>query len=334
MRGFFSFLVIVYAISGIMPAMMLSGADYQTKSTQAAQVFAENGGGFDENTQITVADHKTGQVQSMSFLDYLEGVISAEMPAGFEPAALQAQAICARSYALYKIQLQEKYGQVYDSHHGAQVCTDSDHCAGFMNIAERKELWGDSFELYRQKIAKAIADTDGLVAIYQEEPICAVFHSTYTDKTEDSINVWGREVDYLKSVSNPGQDQSPRDNTAVEVTQEEYKNRIRKEYNEADFTGENLVEDMKKSDAGTVLSVKTGGVDITGGKMREIFGLPSSSFDISMEKDKVVFEVKGYGHGVGLNQYGAQYLAKQGYNCEEIIKWYFTGVEIKKYTSD
>ncbi|MPN51029.1 hypothetical protein SDC9_198670 [bioreactor metagenome] len=141
-------------------------------------------------------------------------------------------------------------------------------------------------------------------------------------------------MDYLKSVDNPGQDQSPRDKTTLQFNEDEYKNRILKEYEEAKFEGENLVEDIKKSDAGTVLSLTTGGVEITGSKMREMFSLPSASFDIKRDGKKVAFDVTGYGHGVGLNQYGAQYLAKQGYSCEEIVKWYFTGADVKKYTSD
>ncbi len=268
------------------------------------------------------------RVCEMNKSQYIKEVVAAEMPASFEEEALKAQAVAARSYLEARRNAYKKSGTP-DVHKGAEICTDSAHCKAWISESERKKLWDSDRDKNWDKISRAVDATAGEVMTYSGEVISAVFHSTSSGKTENSKDVWGGERPYLVSVESPGDKASPKFKSEKEISLEEFKQIIRANVEGADFSKE-LVGETVRSDAGGILTVSVGGVKIKGTKLRSIFGLRSTNVKIDIDGGKVSFDVTGYGHGVGMSQYGANYLAAEGKKYDEILKTYYTGVEFEK----
>jgi len=268
------------------------------------------------------------KVVTMSKSQYLKEVVAAEMPADFEIEALKAQAVAARSYLDSRLNAYRVSGNLPE-HKGADICTDSTHCKAWISEAKRRELWGADADKNWDKISRAVEETEGEVVTYSGEVISAVFHSTSSGKTEDSRDVWGGERPYLVSVDSPGDLVSPKYASQNEFTLSEFK-RIAEENIEGVNFNKGIVSDIKRSDAGGITEVTVGGVKIHGTKLRSIYGLRSTNCEINVTDDKVTFNVKGYGHGVGMSQYGANYMAKEGKDYKEILTTYYQGTEITK----
>ena len=268
-----------------------------------------------------------GEVLSLPMDRYLWRVVAAEMPASFEPEALKAQAVAARTYTLSKL------GRASSNHPDADVCTDITCCQAYLDPAQAAENWGDGAEAYAAKISAAVADTDGLAALYGGQPIQAVFFSSAAGRTVDAVEVWGNSVPYLTGVDSPEGDEVPNYRTTVTVPLEEFKNALLAQYPQADLSGDpaGWFGAVTPNSAGGVGTVAVGGVAVSGTALRSLFGLRSASFTVSAGADGVVFSVTGSGHGVGMSQYGANALAKEGKTFEEILKWYYTGIDVAPY---
>lgn len=277
---------------------------------------------------ISVYIKAEDRVCEMSKSQYLKEVVSAEMPASFEKEALKAQAVAARSYLEARRDAYKVSGTP-DVHKGAEICTDSTHCKAWIAESERRSLWGADADKNWEKISQAVDETADEILSYDGEVISAVFHSTSSGKTESSKDVWGGERPYLVSVDSPGDKVSPKFKSSKEISLEEFKKIARENIDGVDFSKE-LVGETLRSDAGGILTVSVGGVKIKGTKLRSIYGLRSTNVAINIQNDMVSFDVTGYGHGVGMSQYGANYLASEGKSYDEILKTYYTGVEIAK----
>ena len=290
------------------------------------------GANIDPKKTVSVLDTKTNEVVVMDQFEYLVGVVAAEMPATFQLEALKAQAVAARSYSAYKM---ENFSNV-DAQNGghtphADVCTDYTHCKAYIDESDMRKLWGDDYEQYIQKIRGAVSQTDGEILVYGEETVNAVFHSTSSGMTENASDVWGLDVPYLRSVASPGENLSPSYTSRAEFTKEEFLRIIKETYEDIVIPDENLwAFPLSKSASGGVIKADVFGVSIDGAKMRSMFSLKSTHFDMSFETEKIIFDVKGYGHGVGMSQYGANYLAGQGLTYDEILYWYYSGTRIAK----
>ena len=276
------------------------------------------------NVYISAED----KVVTMSKSQYLKEVVAAEMPADFEPEALKAQAVAARSY-LESRQNAYRVSGTPPEHKGADACTDHTHCKAWMSEAKRRELWGADADKNWEKIGRAVDETAGEVIKYSGEIISAVFHSTSSGKTENSKDVWGGERPYLVSVESPGDLVSPKYSSQNQFTLSEFKRIAAENIEGVDFN-KGIVSDIKRSEAGGITEVTVGGVKIHGTKLRSIYGLRSTNCQINVTDEKVTFDVKGYGHGVGMSQYGANYMAKEGKNYKEILTTYYQGTEVKK----
>lgn len=277
-----------------------------------------------EKEKINVYIHTQDKVVEMDVMQYLKEVVSAEMPASFHNEALKAQAVAARTYMLTR-----KNAGPTDIHKGADICTDSTHCKAWMSETDRKKSWGNDAENNWQKISDAVEATDEMVITYQGNLISAVFHSTSSGTTENAKDVWGGDVPYLVSVNSIGDTQSPKYNSKAEFNIDEFKKIC--EENIQGINWENgLFKDIQKSNAGGITSLNIGGITVKGVDLRKIFSLQSTNIDIKEENGKIIMVVKGYGHGVGMSQYGANYLANEGKNYIEILKTYYTGVEVEK----
>ena len=265
------------------------------------------------------------QVEEMDLGTYLVGVVRAEMPASFEPEALKAQAVAARTYTLYKIQTGGNHGDTAD------ICTDSTCCQAYISEERARSNWGDSADDYEAKVEAAVKETDGQAVLYEGEPILAVFHSSSAGLTRAAGEVWLNDLPYLQAVESPeAADSIPNYYSRAEFTAEEFRTKFLAAHPEADLSGDisGWVRDLTVTEGINVDRVTIGGVSVRGSQVRTTFGLRSASFEVEVQDGKLVFFVTGYGHGVGMSQYGANEMAKEGRTWQEIIQHYYTGVTI------
>jgi len=261
-------------------------------------------------------------VREMNREQYLKEVVSAEMPVEFNIEALKAQAVAARTY------LKSREKKSFEEHKGAVICTDYKHCKAWMSEKERKGQWKpEKSDEYWKRISQCVDETKDKYIVYNGEVIEALFHSTSSGYTENASDVWGKSVPYLVSVKSEGEELSPRYKSQKTVSKEEFKNKISENFENTDWSGD-LFCDIVRSEAGGIKTLKTGGVTVTGVQLRTIFELRSTNIEITEEGENIIFDVTGNGHGVGMSQYGANYLASTGMGYEDILKHYYTGTQI------
>lgn len=279
--------------------------------------------------RIQLLHKKTGQVEEVELDQYLCHVVSAEMPADYELEALKAQAVVARTYTIYKAKSKK--------HDQADICDDSTCCQAWVSKEDRLARWEESKrETNWQKIEQCVKETKGKIITYQNEPINAFFHANSGGTTELPVNVWGgSEFPYLQVVQTAGEEGYRQYASEVEFTQEELIQKLKTKYEDIqiDFANNEDIKILEYTDSNRVKTVKFGNHELSGVETRTIFGLRSANFEISKENHNIKFIVKGYGHGVGMSQTGADSMAKQGSNYEEIINHFYVGIEIKEINS-
>jgi len=266
-----------------------------------------------------------GSVEELSMSEYLWGVVAAEMPATFEEEALKAQACAARTYTV------RKQAASSEKHPDADVCADSSCCQAYIRRDAAEARWGLNAGTYGDKITRAVAETDGLGILYAGEPIQAVFFSSAPGKTADAAEVWGNEVDYLKSVDSPEGDEVPNYHSQLLVSPDEVKKQAASACPDADLSGgeSGWFGRPVLNGAGMVDTITLGGAELTGRQVRSMFSLRSAAFTVAWDGEQFVFDVTGYGHGVGMSQYGANALAKEGKTFQDILTWYYTGAQVE-----
>ena len=270
-----------------------------------------------------------GEVVEMDMETYLMGVVRAEMPATFEEEALKAQAVAARTYTIYKM---EHGGSA--NHPEADACDQVTCCKAYRSEEDAAASWGISTAVYEEKIRAAVTETDGEVVLYDGSPILAVFHSSSPGSTSNVEDVWQSSLPYLRSVDSPETEEAvPNYYSQETFTLTEFKELFIANYPTANLSGSpsNWFTNIQQTENGTVQSLQVGGISLTGSELRTLLGLRSASFTISFSDDAVTFSVTGYGHGVGMSQYGANVLAQQGKTYREILTWYYTGTTVEVY---
>lgn len=265
-----------------------------------------------------------GRVAEMDLGTYLAGVLRGEMPASFEMEALKAQAVAARTYTRRMIR---------SSKHGdrADICTDPGCCQAWRSEEAFREGSGSLGDAYEAKIEAAVARTDGETVLYEGQPILAVFHSSSPGLTQEVGKVWGGDAPYLMPVTSPERGESvPNYYSRVFFTGTKLRDKLLRSVPGAELSGpaSQWLTDAERDAAGTIEEVSVGGVRIRGAKLRGILGLRSACFTWETEGDGLAFYVTGFGHGVGMSQYGAEQMAKDGASYREILSHYYTGVEI------
>ena len=287
-----------------------------------------------ENSEYKYSKHETikllhtarNEVEELNIDEYLYGVVSAEMPAQYDIEALKAQAIVARTYLIYNIENNS------NKHENADICDSSNCCQAWITKEKRFENWKeDERQNNWDKIVAAVNQTKGKIITYNGKTINAFFHSNSGGTTESSVNIWGGiSYPYLQSVQTAGEDGYEQYRSTVTFTQDELINKLKEKHPNIsiDFSQDDSIKILEYTDSGRVRTVKFGNVEIAGTQARTILGLKSTNFEINKEQEKITFSVTGYGHGVGMSQTGADSMAKQGSNYEEIIKHFYTGVEI------
>ena len=267
----------------------------------------------------------TGEIEELNLDQYLYGDVSCEMPANFEEEALKAQAVVARTYTIYKITNGNK-------HENADICDDSQCCQAWISKEARFEKWNETErENNWSKIVSAVESTKGKIIMYEGKPINAFFHSNSGGKTEIASSVWGgKDEPYLQAVETSGESNYTQYSSELTISKEEFIEKIKQYHSdfEIDFSSDNQIEVLEYTEGQRIKKIKIGNLELAGTEIRNIFGLKSAKFEILVEGENVKFNVLGYGHGVGMSQTGADSMAKEGKNYEEIIKHYYTGVEI------
>lgn len=274
---------------------------------------------LDSDKSRTVRLLSGDTVTEIGVFDYLTGVVAAEMPVSFEPEALKAQAVAARSY-LQRFIAEPK-------HEGADICADSSCCQAYLTPDELMANWGDDYNEYAKKISAAVEATDGEYLSYDGQAALCAFHSSSEGATESSADVWS-DVPYLRSVESPETaEEVPNFVSTVESADIDFRDTILYLHPEADMTGsaDSWISDTRRTGSGRVAAMVIGGVEFTGGELRRLFSLRSTDFDISHDAGKFVFTVRGYGHGVGMSQYGANALARSGEDYRAILGHYYPG---------
>lgn len=320
-------LLVILTVIAI-PAVIIWGMDGGIREPASANVPQVYKG---EDITIKVYMHEINQIVSMNLEDYVKGVVAAEMPAEFELEALKAQAVAARTYAVKHMAL---FGGVGSSEYpGADVTTDHNNSQAWHNETALKAKWGANYAKYWSKVSRAVTETQGLIITYNGEPINAVFHSTSGERTASAKEVWGFDYPYLKSVACTWDQKSPRYQDTKEITLTELEARLGADAGivaAAQSSGSaSIAGIIDFTDSGRVNKVRIGAKTLTGLEVRQKLELRSTNFSIEPAGDKLIFKTFGYGHGVGLCQYGANGQAKENQNFRQILTYYYTGAAIK-----
>ena len=283
------------------------------------------------NIKISVYIESEGKIKEMELEEYVTGVVAAEMPAEFAFEALKAQAVAARTYAYGR--LKGIYKDKDDIHTYADICTDSTHCQAWVGKEEAIERWDSpSADEYWNKIKKAVEETEEIVILYRGIIANPVFHSNSGGKTENAEEAWDVDpVDYLKSVISEGEEASPSFKTISKISVTEFYNTLKECYPNIKVNQNNIFEDMKileRTQSERIKTIKIGNVEIKGTDFRKIFSLSSTNFELNNKDGMIEIITYGNGHGVGMSQWGANSLAKNGETWEKIIKYYYLGVEL------
>ncbi|MEH7224980.1 stage II sporulation protein D [Bacillus sp. JJ1566] len=270
---------------------------------------------------VEVAVHRVSaqRIENVPLENYVVGVLAQEMPAKFEMEALKAQALAARTYVVRHMLSDQKIGVP----EGADVSDTINHQV-YKNIEELKTEWKDDYDWKIKKITQAVNETQGQILTYNGEPIDAQFFSTSNGYTENSEDYYKNEYPYLRSVPSPWDMNTEKFLGQVEMTAAEFEQKLGIKIGQGNEVGKITARTESKR----VATVEVGGKTFTGREVRDALGLRSSDFTWERKGSHVIIKTKGNGHGVGMSQYGADGMAKEGKNYKEIVAHYYQGVEI------
>jgi len=264
-----------------------------------------------ENKTYVTVYRSNGTIESIGLEEYIIGVVAAEMPAAFNIEALKAQSIAARTYALKSIQ-------------EGKTLTDDEKTQSYKDVNQLRVMWGNNFDTYYNKIKKAVETTKGLAILYNNEYIEALYHSTSNGYTENSYEVFGYSYPYLVSVI-----------SSWDINATSFLREVTFSFDNLqkilgiDFNQDTLVEILERNESGRISRIRINENYYTGIELRNLLGLRSADFDINIDSDKVTITTRGYGHGVGMSQYGANGMGNSGKTYVEILKHYYPGTIIK-----
>lgn len=288
----------------------------EPEATQTtSEPVAEAPAAFDQSVTLRVL--MSGGVEELSLDRYLAGVLLAEMPAEFPEEALAAQAVAARTFALRQAQAHK--------HEDADICADPSCCQGYAD--------GEDGEALR-RVEAAVAQTDGLVVTYDGTLIDATFFSCSGGRTEAAVAVWGGDIPYLQSVESPGEEK--RYTETVTLSAEDFAETLLSAHPEANLAGspESWFGACTYSEGGGIDTAFIGGAAVRGTELRRLFGLRSTDMRIAAGTDTVEITTDGFGHRVGMSQYGAKAMAERGAGFSEILTHYYQGAQVTRLVAD
>lgn len=279
----------------------------------------------EKSEKVIVADNveiivESGSDSNPGLEEYIIGVVAAEMPVSFEPEALKAQAVAARTYAVKHL-------------NGKTSIKAEDIGQAYISVTQMKQNWGTNFDSYYNKVCSAVKETQGEIMVYNEQPIEAVFHSTSAGMTESAENVWNTSLPYIKSVDSSVDENAPGFLTDKKIIKSEVVNALNNLKSGLNINSQNIFSKIsiaERTQAGYITTVNVDGVSFTGQQFRTLFGLRSTNFTVKESGDYLIFTTKGYGHGAGMSQYGAEFMAKEGKTYREILNHYYFDIQFTK----
>ncbi len=295
----------------------------ESKDTQAVSVPAK----AQTDAKFAVWDQKSEKVIRMNERDFIFYTVAAEMPVAYGEEALKAQTVASYTYFCYRRQARQS--EASDAIGGADFA-DVPSCfpEGYSD-EYLKEKWGKSYSEHYATLQKAVDSVFGKTLTYQNKPILAAYHAISCGSTESAAVVWNTEYPYLTSVPCPGDTLAEGYETTVRLTPQQLASAL------AGINGISLsgtaggwIGKISRSAAGTVTAMEVGGQTVTGRQVRKLLGLRSAAFAVDFANGSFQFTVRGYGHGVGMSQYGAGYLARQGMSYAEILQYFYSGAEL------
>ena len=320
MKQHLIFGLIVLLLLILLPLVSLAFGAEQENEPPPAQTLEQAEEPAAEAATVSVLRHGSGEVEDIAMLEYLVGVVAAEMPARFHEQALMAQAVAAHTFKRYRLEVA-----------GAEQISDSpDNDQGYLCPQQRRERWGDQFDLYESRIENAVRAVFGQTLKYQGQPIFAAYHAMSGGITEHAAIYWGgRDLSFLRSVESPGDRLSPSFHVTTSFTAAEVQAALNA-LDGVNLTGEPAVwfGEPQRSEAGTVTEIQVGGAALTGRQVRRALDLRSSNFEIDYDDKGFHVTTAGFGHGVGMSQTGADFMARQGASYREILKHFYQGAEI------
>ncbi|MFR8012156.1 MAG: stage II sporulation protein D [Clostridia bacterium] len=272
---------------------------------------------------------ESGEVVTLSERDYLIGAVCAEMPPLYHAQALRAQAVASYTNA-YRMRAANR-SNPDDSLKGADLSDNTDSHQGYMTEQELRDKFGENYDKYVGLVADAVDEVIGNIITYEGQPITAAFHAICSGRTESAAILWGKDLSYLQPVVSTGDKLSPDYSSTLVLTADQFREKAAA-LEGAELSGDaaSWVGKAEVSESQTVTQIAIGGKDFTGEQVRTAFGLRSPCFTVAYQDGSFTFDVCGYGHGIGMSQYGADYMARQGSSWEEILTHYYTGVTIEK----
>ena len=269
---------------------------------------------LEKNIQVRLKREKKNKIEKIPLEKYLIGVLAGEMPISYDMEALKAQAVAARTYTIKKIE--QNKNKEYDL-----VDTTNDQV--YKDEQELKEKWEENYENNIKKIKQALEQTTGEYMIYEGKPIHAFFFSTSSGITENCKDVFGENLPYLVSVSSTWDEKSPSYNGEQTITKKEFCEKL-------EINCEKIDIKIERNETNSINKIIINNKEIKGTEFRFKLGLKSTNVEIEESNDMIIIKSKGYGHGVGMSQYGAKELASIGYTYDKILKYYYKGIELKK----
>ena len=285
--------------------------DEKSKTQIKEEVKTEEKKDEESNKTYVTVYRTNGSIIKLELEEYLIGVVAAEMPASFNIEALKAQSILARTYAL-------------KANSSGKKLTDTTSTQVYKDNTQLKKLWGNNYNTYYNKIKKAVSETEGLTVKYNGTYIEAIYHSTSNGWTENSVNVWGNSYPYLTSVESSYDKNVSGFKKTASFNYSEISNKLG-----IDISKDSIIE-YKRNESNRVNLVSIDGNVFKGIEFRSKLNLRSTDFTIKLNEEDISITTLGYGHGVGMSQYGANEMAKKGNSYKEIIYHYYKGVSITK----
>ncbi|MCL2088139.1 MAG: stage II sporulation protein D [Oscillospiraceae bacterium] len=292
---------------------------------------SSGGNGDQEQTadEIAILDHKTNEVFTIPVREYIIGVVFAEIPPTYETEAIKAQAVAAHSYARRHMELQNQSPS--DELKGAALGTNPANFQAYLTNEEIRERYKDNYDEYYKKISECVDEVYDKIMVFEGQIIVAAFHAYSHGRTVPAMAVWGTDIPYLQSVDSELDMILPND--TVEISAAETERILKEAYEDIEFPEfrSDWFRDIDADTSGYVVSLMAGNTKLSGVRVRELFSLRSAAFTVDSIDDNFVFISKGYGHGVGLSQFGANAMAMQGKTHQEILKHYYSGIEITTF---
>lgn len=263
--------------------------------------------------EVSIQRSETEQIETIPLEQYVASVVASEMPAQFQIDALKAQAIAARTYIVNHL-----------LHDENEFISDTTEHQVYRNKTELQSLWGADFYWKWEKITRAVAETENLILTYEREPITPTFFSMSNGYTEDAEHYWGNELPYLKSVESKWEEELPNFKSQTIFTTAELNKQLQTNFTD----GSSVPIKIKRTPSNRISEVQLADKRFSGRTIREKLNLRSTDFTIEQKNNHFIFTTKGYGHGVGMSQYGANGMAEEGKTYDEILTYYYQDIEI------